>query len=81
VRHRQNKHRQRQRGTDPETPRHVAQFGVLPVIRARRHRLWFQRHAALGAIAGMILLHFRVHRAGVDGFILRLLFLLRRGGR
>jgi hypothetical protein len=48
---------------------------VLLVIRAggRRHR--FQRHAALGAIAGMILLHFRVHRAGVDGFALRLLLL------
>src|ERR1035437_312369 len=46
---------------------HVAQVGVLRVIRARCHRLWLQRNAVLGAIAGMVLLDFRVHRTRVYG--------------
>ena len=66
VRHRQQKHRQRERGPDPETPRHVAQFGVLAVVRACGDRGGFERHAALGAVAGMVLLHLWVHRARVD---------------
>ena len=45
-----------QRGGDPESPRHVMQFGVFLVIRTRCQRLRFQCHTALGAIAGMVLL-------------------------
>ena len=48
-----------------------AEFGVVILARAGGHGLQFQRHAALGAIAGMILLHFRVHRAGVNGLARR----------
>ena len=67
VRHRQDKHRHRQRGADPEALGHVMQLGILFLIRTRRHCHRFQRHAALGTIAGMVLLHFRMHRAGVQG--------------
>ena len=66
VSHRQNKHRQRKRGADPEALRHIAQFSVFALVRARCCRLQFQRHATLRAIAGMRLLDFRVHRARVD---------------
>src|ERR1035441_10207599 len=58
--------------------KYVAQVGVLRVIRARCHRLWFQRHAALGAIAGMVLLDLRVHRTRVNGLGPRGLDLRRR---
>jgi hypothetical protein len=81
VGHRQKKHRQRQHGTDPESRGHVAQFGVVLFVRARRHRLRFQRHAALGAIARMILLDFRMHRTRVKSFALRLLFAICVGRR
>ena len=68
VSHRQDKHRQRKRGADPKAPGHVAQFGVLLVVRDRCHGHRFQRHAADRAIAGMVLLDFGVHRAGVNRF-------------
>jgi hypothetical protein len=42
------------------------QFGVLLVLRASGRRHQFQRHATLGAITRMILLHFRVHRTGIN---------------
>ena len=79
MRHGEDEHRQRQRGADPEPPRHVAQFGV--VLGIRRVSLRFQRHPAFGARAGMVLLNFRVHRAGVDGFAVRLVFALCGSGR
>ncbi len=81
VSHRQDKYRQRQCSGDPETPRHVTQLGTFRVIRSRCRRLWFQRHAALGAIAEMILLHFRVHWACVNGFARWLPFVPGDGGR
>jgi hypothetical protein len=68
VSHCLDKYRQRQRCADPEALRHVEQFDALLVIRTYCYRLRFQRHAALGAIAGMFLLHLGVHRARVDGF-------------
>jgi len=48
----------------PEAALKIDQFAVVLLIQ-RNHR--FERHAAFRAIAGMILLHFRVHGAGVDG--------------
>src|SRR5690606_25830680 len=47
----------------PEAAREIAQFGVVALLQARDFRL--QRHAALGAGAGMVLAHFRIHRAEV----------------
>jgi hypothetical protein len=55
-------HRQRQR--PPEAALKSTQLRVLVVVQARQHRL--QRHAALRAVAGMVLADLRVHRAGVD---------------
>ena len=40
------------------------QFGVLVVLQLGQHRL--QRHAALRAVARMVLADLRMHRAGVD---------------
>ena len=68
VSHRQDKHRQRERGADPKALGHVAQLGVLLVVRDRCHGHRFQRHAADRAIAGMVLLDFGMHRAGVNRF-------------
>ena len=64
VRHREKEHRQRERRADPKTAGHVAQFAI--VFRLRRYRLRFQGHPTFRARAGMILLDFRVHRAGVN---------------
>jgi hypothetical protein len=65
--HREHKrHRQRQR--PPEAALEVAQFGVVVVVEFRQQGL--QRHAALGAIAGMVLANLRVHRAGVDRVVI-----------
>jgi len=61
--HLEHEHRQRQRGADPETPGHVAQFGTRPLIFRGDHGL--QRHAADRAMAGAPLAHVGMHRAGV----------------
>ena len=56
----------RERGANPESPLHVAQFSVFFDIRRRCRGQRFQWHATLGAIAGAILLDFGMHRAGPD---------------
>ena len=67
MRHGENEYGQGQRGADPEPPRHVAQLGVVIfVVRRGRNRFSLQRHAALRAVAGMILLHLWMHRARID---------------
>ena len=64
--HRDQKHRQRKGGGDPEPPGQAAEFGiVIPRVELQGFRL--QVHAALWAGAGADLLDLRVHRAGVDG--------------
>jgi hypothetical protein len=69
MRHRHDEHRQGQRRADPEPAAHVPQLGVVVLhIAHGGDGFWFERHAALGAVTGMILLDLRVHRAGVDGF-------------
>ena len=54
----------RQRQRPPEAPLEVHQFRVLGLVQIGQHRL--QRHAALRAVARMVLADLRVHRAGVD---------------
>ena len=66
MRHRQQKNRQRERPANPEAARHVSQFRILFFDSGDSFRL--QGHAALRAISRMILLNFRVHRAGVNRF-------------
>jgi hypothetical protein len=68
--HREEEHGNGQCGTDPHAQGHVTQFSAILVLIPCSWRLHFQRHAALRAIARMILLDLRVHRAGVDGFAL-----------
>ena len=65
MRHRENEHGKRQRRSDPKAAGHIAKLGVFVIVATRRHR--FESHAALRAIAGMILLHLWVHRACIDG--------------
>ena len=48
----------------PETVTKIHQLGVLAFLQRRKHRL--QAHAALGTVSWVVLLHFRVHGAGVD---------------
>ena len=43
-------------------------FPPCMALRAELQRFQLQDHAALGAIAGMVLLHFGVHRTGVNRF-------------
>ena len=43
----------------------IHEFGVFSLIQRGEHGL--QRHAAFGAVPGVVLLHLRVHGAGVDG--------------
>ena len=69
MRHRYDEHRQGQRCADPEAAAHVLQLRVVFLhIASGGDGLRFKRHAALGAVAGMVLLDLRVHRTGVDGF-------------
>jgi hypothetical protein len=69
--HGEQKHGHTERGADPETPSHV--FGIIAFcVGFRAASLWFQCHAADRAVAGMVLLNLRMHRAGVDGFLRRL---------
>src|SRR6202035_2494485 len=56
--------RYRQRGGDPEAPRHVDQFGAGAGYFADAD--WFQRHAADRAGARSDLPDLRMHRASVD---------------
>src|SRR5690606_13950654 len=49
----------------PEAAAEVGELGVLLPVQGGHFRL--QGHAALGAVAGVILAHLRVHGAGVDG--------------
>jgi hypothetical protein len=60
--HGDGQQRQRERDTDPEAPRHVAQFRILGFACRRRHR--FQRHAADRAIARFFPHDLRMHRTG-----------------
>ena len=61
--HRQQEHRQGQRQTDAESPRHVHELFVLRFVRGHLQR--FERHAAQRAGPGPDLAHLRVHRARV----------------
>ena len=63
--HLKDEHRQRQRRGDPQPPLEIDIFRVRPAVGRRRHR--FQRHAAFGAVAGMVLDDFGMHRAGILG--------------
>ena len=74
MRHSKNKNRQRQRRTDPESSRHVAQFRVLFFGGADRS-FGFERHTADWATARRILLDLRMHRARVDHLCPLLYFL------
>ncbi len=67
VRHGEGKDGERESETDPEAPRHIAQLGVFFFRAGVRDVLRLERHPADRAIAGVILLDLRVHRAGVDG--------------
>jgi len=67
MRHRSDEDRQRERAADAKAASHVAQFGVV-FLRFGGDCFRFQRHAALGAIARMILLHLGMHRAGIERF-------------
>jgi hypothetical protein len=62
--HGEGRHHDRQRQRRPEAAPEVDQLGVLALVEARHLRL--ERHAALGAAAGMILADLRMHGAGVD---------------
>src|SRR6516225_10248335 len=64
--HFQDHGRHRQSGADPESPRHVEQFGTWPGLAA--HRL--ERHTAYWAVAGCIPPNLRMHRACIDGALL-----------
>ena len=66
VRHRKKEHGERERCADPKAAGHVVKLRVFVVIAPCRHR--FESHAALRAIAGMILLHLGVHRACINDF-------------
>ena len=54
-----------QRQRPDESPFEVQQLGVLALVE--RGHLGLQRHAAFRTSAGVVLPHFRVHRAGVGG--------------
>ena len=66
MRHREEKHRQRERAADPEPARHVAQLGVVIIVRRRAGVFGSSAMPHFGQVARMILLDLRVHRAGVD---------------
>ncbi|MGC3990990.1 MAG: hypothetical protein QM796_15185 [Chthoniobacteraceae bacterium] len=63
--HGQKKNGEAQPGRPPET---VLEIGDFVIFRRgiERDGGRLQRHAALGAVAGMVLLDFRVHRAGIN---------------
>ncbi len=64
--HGEDEHRHAERYADPKAAGHIVQLGVL-LFPARYNVFRLQRHAANGAVAGMILLDLRVHRACVNG--------------
>jgi len=66
MRHCDEEDWQRQSAADPQTPSHIAQFRVL-FFAAGTGVFRLQRHPADRAIAWMILLDLRMHRAGIDG--------------
>ena len=61
--HGNRQQRRRQRQADPESPGHVAQFGILFFFVCHRARL--QRHAANRTVPGLGSHDLRMHRAGV----------------
>src|SRR5690606_8655272 len=65
--HRDQEYRQRQHRPDPESPRHVAQFGVLVIGPPGYCVFRFESHATFRATPRMILLDLRMHRARVAG--------------
>src|ERR1700730_403579 len=73
MRHGQEKHRQGQGRSDPETAAHVDQFRVI-FSGIRRNCLEFQRHSTNRAFPRLIALNLRVHRAGVDCSGMKFLF-------
>ncbi len=66
--HRGDEHGKRERAADPELAREFAEFGVIVFGFVAAGLDGLKRHSAFRAIAGMILAHLRVHRAGVDHF-------------
>src|SRR6516225_6871018 len=60
--HGDGQQRQRERDTDPEAPRHVAQFRIFGFACRWRHRL--ESHPADRAIARLLAQDLRMHRAG-----------------
>ena len=67
LRHRQQEDGQRECSSNPESSRHVDELAIFVVGRCRWGRR-LQRNAALRAVAGMVLPHLGMHRAGVDDF-------------
>jgi len=66
VRHAEEENGNGERRAGPEAAGHVAQLVIF--FGGCGEAGGFERHAAEGAIAGMILLHLGVHGAGVDRF-------------
>jgi len=66
--HGQKKNWERQPSADPESTRHVSQFGILFLARASWH-VRFECHAADWTIIRMILLNLRMHRTGVNNHL------------
>src|SRR6202011_3467058 len=58
-------HRKRQHQRDPKSPDHVNQFRVGRIVE--RDLFGLERHAADRAAAGTDVVHFRMHRTGVEG--------------
>jgi hypothetical protein len=63
--HLNDEYRKRQHQRDPESPGHVDQLGIGRIVE--RDLFGLQRHAADRTTARTYLLHFRMHRTGVDG--------------
>src|SRR5262249_42149605 len=64
LHHAEDQHWNAEGACDPESPRHVVQFGVLFILESYRLRL--QRHAALRACSRTDLTYLWMHRAGID---------------
>ena len=80
MRHTEHKDRQRQDSADPESSRHVSQFRIILFADAT-WRFQLKRHAANRAIARMVLLDLRVHRARINHFPTSYLNGLTNGSR
>lgn len=69
MRHCEEEHWQSESPSNPKAAGHFCKFGT--VILNGRNGFRLQGHAAFWAITRMILLHLRMHWAGIDGFACR----------